>query len=154
MKMTSREELLEYADREFHRSVLQVQPNTASEEHRSRLISLQRSRKDEMDILRGCETVEAVASTFVIRAQSGEQDETSSDAKFLGIPTLFESLKNFRARVLELRVASGAAVAAPIDAPSSGDTAAAREARQDFLLDEGIEETFPASDPVSVSHIT
>ena len=28
------------------------------------------------------------------------------------------------------------------------------EARQDALLDEGVEETFPASDPVSVKRIT
>lgn len=29
-----------------------------------------------------------------------------------------------------------------------------RHERQDALLDEGVEETFPASDPVSVKHIT
>lgn len=36
----------------------------------------------------------------------------------------------------------------PEDRPEGG------KARQDDLLDEGIEETFPASDPVSVKHIS
>jgi hypothetical protein len=34
------------------------------------------------------------------------------------------------------------------------DKAAAAEDRQEALLDEGVEETFPASDPVSAKHIT
>lgn len=37
---------------------------------------------------------------------------------------------------------------APEDRSKDGDS------RQDALLDEGIEETFPASDPVSVKRIT
>jgi hypothetical protein len=37
--------------------------------------------------------------------------------------------------------------------PDSKDTQD-RKARQEELLDEGVEETFPASDPVSVKRIT
>ena len=36
-----------------------------------------------------------------------------------------------------------------LDSPKSG-----KEDREDELLDEGLEETFPASDPVSAKHIT
>jgi len=35
-----------------------------------------------------------------------------------------------------------------------GEVAETAESHQDALLDEGIEETFPASDPVSVKRIT
>ena len=38
------------------------------------------------------------------------------------------------------------------DAPTDADRDAHR--RRDELLDEGVEETFPASDPVAVKHIT
>jgi hypothetical protein len=34
------------------------------------------------------------------------------------------------------------------------DKEAVSEDRQEALLDEGVEESFPASDPVSVHHIT
>ena len=46
--------------------------------------------------------------------------------------------------------ADDAAAAAPGDLQDGADL----DARQDQLLDEGIEETFPASDPVSVKRIT
>ena len=35
-----------------------------------------------------------------------------------------------------------------------GDAAETARRRHDELLDEGVEETFPASDPVAVKHIT
>jgi len=38
--------------------------------------------------------------------------------------------------------------------PSADDVADESDARQEELLDEGVEETFPASDPVSVKRIT
>ena len=49
--------------------------------------------------------------------------------------------------------------AADATSTQGGDKAAApqggqQEAREDELLDEGLEETFPASDPVSAKHIT
>lgn len=71
--------------------------------------------------------------------------------------------------------ADAAPAASPSDRDRDADAAAAREARplgegkhdhlaakdkategdrQDALLDEGVEETFPASDPVSVKRIT
>jgi hypothetical protein len=46
------------------------------------------------------------------------------------------------------------------NAPAQGSGASADDVeeecdpRQEALLDEGVEETFPASDPVSVKHIT
>ncbi len=41
------------------------------------------------------------------------------------------------------------------DAPEALDEAEhAKRRRHDELLDEGVEETFPASDPVAVKHIT
>ena len=51
---------------------------------------------------------------------------------------------------------------APADRPHADDDAAAADTptstkpkeRQSELLDEGLEETFPASDPVSAKHIT
>jgi len=46
--------------------------------------------------------------------------------------------------------ADDAAASAPGDVRSGDDVAE----RQDKLLDEGVEETFPASDPVSVKRIT
>ena len=49
----------------------------------------------------------------------------------------------------------------PVDAPAEGETydhLAIREAhaedRQEALLDEALEETFPGSDPISPKHIT
>ena len=58
----------------------------------------------------------------------------------------------------------GRADASPNDKPNQDDADNAPDAldehakdkaeRQDALLDEGVEETFPASDPVSVKHIT
>ena len=39
-------------------------------------------------------------------------------------------------------------------APDCDPTKEACAAREDELLDEGLEETFPASDPVSAKHIT
>ncbi len=38
--------------------------------------------------------------------------------------------------------------------PSADDVVDKSHPRQEELLDEGVEETFPASDPVSVKHIT
>lgn len=46
--------------------------------------------------------------------------------------------------------ADEAAASAPGDHKEDEDL----EARQDQLVDEGVEETFPASDPVSVKRIT
>lgn len=40
------------------------------------------------------------------------------------------------------------------DAVSKGSDDTECDPHQDELLDEGVEETFPASDPVSVKHIT
>lgn len=42
----------------------------------------------------------------------------------------------------------------PKAGPSADDVVDESNARQEELLDEGVEETFPASDPVSVKHIT
>ena len=40
------------------------------------------------------------------------------------------------------------------DAAEAGSDPDAPQDREDELLDEGLEETFPASDPVSAKHIT
>ena len=40
------------------------------------------------------------------------------------------------------------------DRLDKGDAGAKTQEREDDLLDEGLEETFPASDPVSAKHIT
>jgi len=42
----------------------------------------------------------------------------------------------------------------PVDPKASDKPKPEDKARQDELLDEGVEETFPASDPVSVKHIS
>ena len=42
----------------------------------------------------------------------------------------------------------------PATGPSADDVDDESDARQEELLDEGVEETFPASDPVSVKRIT
>ena len=40
------------------------------------------------------------------------------------------------------------------DAAEAGSDPDAQQTREDELLDEGLEETFPASDPVAAKHIT
>ncbi len=40
------------------------------------------------------------------------------------------------------------------DAAEAGSDPDAPQTREDELLDEGLEETFPASDPVAAKHIT
>ncbi|WP_395943861.1 hypothetical protein [Brevundimonas sp.] len=45
-------------------------------------------------------------------------------------------------------------IAAEDGKPDQLDKAKAGESREEALVDEGIEETFPASDPVSAKHIT
>lgn len=42
----------------------------------------------------------------------------------------------------------------PLAADDDDETDVPAQSHQEELLDEGIEETFPASDPVSVKHIT
>lgn len=56
----------------------------------------------------------------------------------------------------ELEEASGAARADEAAASAPGERTAEcdLDERQDKLVDEGVEETFPASDPVSVKRIT
>ena len=51
-----------------------------------------------------------------------------------------------------LPTAKGAVPAKPLAAGHAADAPATT--RDDELLDEGLEETFPASDPVSAKHIT
>jgi hypothetical protein len=152
--MDARAELLEFADQLFHRSVLAVEPHPDSEEHRRRLIKLVQARRSESQRLARFRSAEALATAFLTRLWSGAHDEADLDAAFLGLPSYADLAEAFRAKAESLGVCGLRAREDASFATAPGPLEAALERsseRQDRLLEEGLNETFPASDPVSIS---
>ena len=169
MEQDPKRELLNYIDQELHRSVMAAQPNRSSGDHRRRLNDLQIVRRREIELLQRCVSAQDVATTFLTRAESGALDEGNHDAQDLGLPTILEMLDAIRlkARALGLHCDDRRVVAfssaqmthakrlhepaehAPGDLKDGDDLIV----RQSALLDEGVEESFPASDSVSVHRI-
>jgi hypothetical protein len=150
----ARAELLEFADQLFHKSVLAVEPHPDSEEHRRRLIKLVQARRGESQRLARFRSAEALATAFLTRLWSGGHDEADRDAIFLGLPSYADLADAFRAKAERLGVSGLRAREEASFTPESGPPAVALERsmeRQEWLLEEGPDETFPASDPVSVS---
>jgi hypothetical protein len=151
--MDARAELLDFADQLFHKSVLAVEPHPDSEEHRRRLIKLVQARRGECQRLASFRSAEALAAGFLTRLWSGGHDEADRDAAFLGLPGYADLADAFRTKaeslgICGLRVSEKASFAPAAESPEAAEQP--RE-RQERLLEEGLNETFPASDPVSVS---
>jgi hypothetical protein len=148
-------DLLAFLDEELHQPLLAAEPHPLSEEHRRRLVNAQEAVHAEIELLQACATAEEVALTLLGRIEAGALDDLDADARFLG----FRSIEDLGRELAERAQAVGIDCQAPSARPRadhSGLGEAKRQAqtvqeRQDLLLDEGIGETFPASDPVSVS---
>jgi hypothetical protein len=153
-------ELHDYVDLEFHRSVLAVQPHPSSEEHRRRLLRLQAVRSVQIAALAEFTTADELVAGLIANAKSGALDEPDGDALFLGLPTLLQAMPGVRAKAIELGLTLDSDEAAVEPIPirsdkgtqclSDRDRMEALTERQERLLDEAIEESFPASDPVSI----
>lgn len=103
------------------------------------------------------EDLMAATSEDVELEDAGDLNDT---AHAMGSAKRFEASRLSDEEIERLGYGEGRR-AADTDEPKSFDPAANRSpeehekhARQEELLDEGVEETFPASDPVSVKHIT
>jgi hypothetical protein len=149
-----RADLLVFLDEELHRPLMAAEPHPFSEEHRRRLLAAQEAVRAEMARLGELETAEEVALTLLERIEAGELDALDEDAQFLG----FRSIDDLGRELAEKSKAAGIDCKAPtararLHPGSLGPEAQSLRERQERLLDEGIEETFPASDPVSVSEV-
>lgn len=146
--------LLAFLDAELHQPLLTSEPHPLSEERRRHQVNAQGAISAEMERLQACETGEDVARMVLSRIESGALDEFDEDLRYLG----FRSIKDFGRELAERVGAAGIEFRAP-SMRSKADDSSTRETdrqlldHQDRLLDEGIEETFPASDPVSVPKV-
>lgn len=149
-----RDELLEFIEDELHRPMLEAQPHPLSEEHRRRLRDVQEAIGAEMALLRSRKSAEGVVATLQGRIEAGELDGFDDDAGFLGFRLLSDLLHDLIERAEAAGVNCGALTAAEPPLPVERMTvAASKRDRQEARLDEGIEETFPASDPVAAHRI-
>jgi hypothetical protein len=150
-----RADLLVFLDEELHRPLMAAEPHPFSEEHRRRLLNAQETVRAEMARIGVLETAEEVALTLLARIEAGELDALDADAQFLG----FRSIDDLGRELAVKAKAAGIDCQAPI-ARTRRDLHELEHRRaqswwdhQERLLDEGIEETFPASDPVSISEV-
>ncbi len=172
MSMTKdpRRELLEYIDQLIHRSVMMVEPHKTSGDHRRRLNALQTLRRNEVALLTECLSAQDVVSTYLDRAHSGAHEDSEHNAQALGLPTMDELLDEIRgkATTLGLHCDSHLAGVSPSSThnvhperlhepaehvPKDWIAGDDMFERQNVLLDEAIEESFPASDPISVKRL-
>jgi hypothetical protein len=152
-----RADLLMFLDEELHQPLMAAEPHPLSEEHRRRLLNAQEAIRAEMALLAELETAEEVALTLLGRIDTGDLDRLDADARFLG----FRSVQDLGRELAARAQAAGIDCQAPPPRPRIYDDGLGAEDRraqtpeehQDLLLDEGIEETFPASDPVSVPKV-
>ena len=164
-----RTEILGYIDERLHRAVMLAEPHRTSEDHRHRLVALQAARLSELRRLQRCESAQEVASSFLERARSGALNEVELNAEVLGLPTMLQIVSDVRARARQLGLLSDEPLAAEASiegARSGGLYEAAQPApgglercddpreRQNLLLDEALEESFPASDSPSVIRLS
>jgi hypothetical protein len=143
-------DLLAFLDAELHQPLLTAEPHPLSEKHRRHLVNAQGAISTEMERLQACESGEDVALTFLSRIESGDLDAFDEDVRYLG----FRSIKDLGRELADRAQAAGidfrARPTADHGRPHEPQTV---QEHQDRLLDEGIEETFPASDPVSVPKV-
>jgi hypothetical protein len=132
---------------------MKIEPHPMIEEHRRRLLRAQEMIGAEMALLEARQTAEEVALTLLARIDAGHLDELDADARYLGLRSLEELAREF----VEMACAGGVQCEAPSGArfQRARGSSKARDAKahQDELLDEAIEETFPASDAPSPSHV-
>lgn len=145
-----RAELLAFLEAELHRPILIAEPHPLWEEQRRRLASAREAITAEMELLKACGTGEELALVLLDRIATGALDGLEADIRFLG----FRSIGDLGRELAERAQADGVSCEAPSARPQPDELQAlsARE-HQDRLLDEAIEETFPASDPVSVPRV-
>lgn len=148
-----RADILTFLDEQLHQPLMAAEPHPLSEEHRLRLVNAQEAVREEMALLGQLATADEMILTLMNRIETGALDAFDEDIRFLG----FRSLEDLGRELAERAQAAGIACQAAPARPkavenglSQADQPREKE-HQDLLLDEGIEETFPASDPVSVS---
>jgi hypothetical protein len=158
----NRKEFLDFADQLLHRSLLLIEPHPQSGEHRRRLLNLVNARRKEMQALGRSKSSESIATAIIDHISTRSLADSDEHARFLGLPTYLDHATALREKAASLgiqvsehewdRVLKGGEDATAIP-PSAGkqNLTASRRKRQEDLLEEGLNETFPASDPISVS---
>ena len=147
-----RGELLNLLEAELHAPAMAAEPHPLSEEHRRRLVNAQTAIRQEIERLRRSPSAETLALTLIGRLDAGALDELDADIRFLG----FRSLSDLAHEVARRAKAAGIPCQSPAPRQAqmgAGSSSGQDRQHQESLLDEGIEETFPASDPVSISSV-
>jgi hypothetical protein len=137
---------------ELHAPAMATEPHPLSEEHRRRLVNAQTAIRQEIEALKKSPSGEALAVALIRRLDAGALDQLEADIRFLG----FRSLSDLAHEMARRTKAAGIPCQGPVRREAqmgAGSGSGQDQQHQESLLDEGIEETFPASDPVSISSI-